>query len=240
MFAIFIHIFTHDSWEKIFKKQLIKIQGFSPLILINLCLGHPGNSELISSVRDDFPGAFIITTPNKGRDIGGKLALIDFFIKAQLQAEYLVFLHDKQSHHWFGGESWRKKLFAIIEPEKIEAILTEFQNDPKVGIIGTSDFIRDEYNRKTNEFDTTNSSKMQELISLYHLHISDHRFVAGAMFWIRSQIIKKFFSAYPALSCREMLEEGNFTDQYEGRYTHSWERIFCFLAADQGNTVKGI
>jgi lipopolysaccharide biosynthesis protein len=240
MFAIFIHIFTHDSWEKIFKEQLIKIQGFSPLILINLCLGHPGNSELISSIRDDFPGAFIITTPNKGRDIGGKLALIDFFLRAGLKTEYIVFLHDKQSHHWFAGEAWRQKLFSIIEPGKIDAILTGYKNDPKTGIIGTNEFIRDEYDKKTNEFSTTNNDKMKEMISLYDLHITNHRFVAGAMFWIRSAIIEKFFSAFSALSCREILEEGNFTDLYEGRYTHSWERIFCFLATDQGYTIKGI
>jgi lipopolysaccharide biosynthesis protein len=240
MFALFIHIYDHDSWEGIFKDQLIKIRGHSPLLLINLCLAHPGNAGLIASIRKEFPGAFIITTPNKGRDIGGKLALIDFFIKAEFKSEYIVFLHDKQSHHWFAGEAWRQKLFAIIEPGKIDAILTEYQNDPKTGIIGTSDFIRDEYDKKTNTFTTTNNSKLQELISMYDLHITDHRFVAGAMFWIRSLIIKKFFSAYSALSCREMLEEGNFTDQYEGRYTHSWERIFCFLADDQGYTIKGI
>ncbi len=70
--------------------------------------------------------------------------------------------------------------------------------------------------------------------------LTDHRFVAGAMFWIRSSIIQNFFSTHSALSCREMLEEGNFTDQYEGTYTHSWERIFCFLANDQGYTINGI
>jgi lipopolysaccharide biosynthesis protein len=240
MFALFIHIYDHDSWERIFKDQLIKIRGYSPLLLINLCQAHPGNSGLISCIRKEFPGAFIITTPNKGRDIGGKLALIDFFIKAELKSDYIVFLHDKQSHHWFAGEAWRQKLFAIIEPGKIEAILTQYQNDPKMGIIGTYDFIRDEYDKKTNEFSTTNSSKMKELISMYDLQITDHRFVAGAMFWIRSPIIKRFFSTHSALSCREILEEGNFTDLNEGRYTHSWERIFCFLASDQGYTIKGI
>jgi lipopolysaccharide biosynthesis protein len=218
----------------------MKIREYTPLLLINLCLEHPGNAELISLIREDFPGAFIIRTPNKGRDIGGKLALIDFFIKAELKSEYIVFLHDKQSNHWFAGEAWRQKLFSIIEPRKIEAILTEYRKVPKTGIIGTNDFIRDEYNKKTNEFSTTNNDKMQELISMYDLQITDHRFVAGAMFWIRSLIIKKFFSAYSALSCREILEEGNFTDLNEGRYTHSWERIFCFLADDQGYTIKGI
>ena len=239
MFALFIHIYDHDSWERIFKEQLLKLRGYSPLLLINLCMAHPGNAELISSIRKDFKDAFIITTPNKGRDIGGKLAMIDFFLRAELPSEYIVFLHDKQSHHWFAGEAWRQKLFSIIEPVKIDAIIAEYQNDPKTGIIGTNDFIRDEYDKKADEFSTTNSDKMKEMISMYDLHITDHRFVAGAMFWIRTAIIKRFFSAFSALSCREILEEGNFTDLYEGTYTHSWERIFCFLANDQGYTIKG-
>jgi lipopolysaccharide biosynthesis protein len=240
MFALFIHIYNHDSWERIFRQQLADIRGFSPVILINLCLARPGNPELISSIRRDFPDAFIITSPNKGRDIGGKLALIDFFIKAGLDAEYIVFLHDKQSHHWFAGEWWREKLFEIIKPGKIKFILDEYQNDPKAGAIGNKDFIRNEFDKKTSEFKTTNNSKIKELITMYNLKVRDHRFVAGAMFWMRSSIIRRFFATYSALSCREMLEEGNFTDQFEGTYTHSWERIFCFLASDQGFTIKGI
>jgi len=240
MFALFIHIYNQDSWEKIFREQMINLREFSPVILINLCLTKPGNADLVSSIRSDFPQAFIIMTPNKGRDIGGKMALMDFFMKAELQSEYIVFLHDKQSHHWFGGELWRQKLFQIIEPGKIEAILEEYRNDPKTGIIGAKDFIKDEFDKKTNEFNTTNNSKIKELLSTYNLKLNDHRFVAGAMFWVRSSILKKFFSMYSALSCREMLEEGNFTDQFEGTYTHSWERIFCFLANDQGYSIKGI
>ncbi len=240
MFALFIHIYNQDSWEKIFKERLKEIQEFSPLILINLCLAHPGNAELISSIRNDFPEAFIITTTNKGRDIGGKLALTDFFMKAELQSDHIIFLHDKQSHHWFAGELWRQKLFEIIEPGKIKTILETYRNDPKTGIIGAREFIRDEYDKKTNEFKTINNIKIKKLISTYDLQLTDHHFVAGAMFWVRSSIIKKFFSIHSALSCREMLEEGNFTDQYEGTYTHSWERIFCFLANDQGYTINGI
>ncbi len=239
MFSLFIHIYNQDSWGKIFKGQLKDLKPYSPVILINLCLTNADNSKLISTIRTDFPEALIITTPNKGRDIGGKLALIDFFLRTKLRSEFIVFLHDKQSHHWF-GETWREKLFAIIEQEKIKTILQEYQNDPKTGIIGTNDFIKNEYNKKTNEFKTTNNNKIKELIAKYNLKISDHRFVAGAMFWIRSSIIEKFFSMHSALNCREMLEEGNFTDDYEGTYTHSWERIFCWLANDQGYTIKGI
>jgi len=240
MFALLIHIYNHDSWEKIFRRKLKEIRSFSPPILINLCQAHPGNAELIASIRNDFSGAFIITTPNKGRDIGGKLALADFFLRAKLQSDYIVFLHDKQSHHWFAGESWREKLFEIIQPGKINAILKEYKNDPKTGVMGMRAFIKDEFDKRTNEFKTTNNKKIKELISIYNLKLTDYRFVAGAMFWIRSSIIKRFFATHSAFACREMLEEGNFTDQYEGTYTHSWERIFCFLANDQGYSIKGI
>jgi hypothetical protein len=63
---------------------MINLREFSPVILINLCLTKPGNADLVSSIRSDFPQAFIIMTPNKGRDIGGKMALMDFFMKAEL------------------------------------------------------------------------------------------------------------------------------------------------------------
>ena len=240
MLALLVHIYNQETWERLFRNQLRNLQIYSPTILINLCLTQPGNSNLISAIRKGFPDAFIITTPNKGRDIGGKLALINFFLKAKLQSEYIVFLHDKQSHHWFAGETWRKKLFEIIEPDKIKTILEEYHTNPQTGVIGTNVFVKNEYDKKTNEFKTTNNNKIKELIARYNFKITDYRFVAGAMFWMRSSIIQKFFSIHSPLDCREMLEEGNFTDDYEGTYTHSWERIFCWLANDQGYSIKGI
>jgi lipopolysaccharide biosynthesis protein len=240
MFSLFIHIYHPDAWENIFKDKLKMLKGYSPMVIVNLCMNHPGNSQLIFKIRSDFPNALVITTPNKGRDIGGKLALIDFYLKANLQSDYLVFLHDKQSHHWFAGETWRRKLFSIIEPENITAVLAEYNKDSRIGIIGTSDLIKNEYDKGTNQFKTTNNDKLKKLIANYNLKITDYRFVAGAMFWIRSSIVQGFFSKHSPLSCREILEEGNFTDLHEGTYTHSWERVFCWLGNDQGYTIKGI
>src|SRR6266513_5199429 len=114
MFALLIHIYYHDSWEKIFRGQLKSLQSYSPVIMINLCITEPGNSQIISCIKADFPQAFVITTPNKGRDIGGKLALIDFFVKTGQQSEYIVFLHDKKSPHSITGDRWRLKLFSFI------------------------------------------------------------------------------------------------------------------------------
>jgi lipopolysaccharide biosynthesis protein len=201
---------------------------------------HPDTPNIVSAIKSEFPHAFVITTPNKGKDIGGKLALIDFFIKTNQQAEFIIFLHDKISPHSITGERWRNKLFSIIDPEKIKIILKEFKNNSKLGIIGAKDFIKNEFDEKKKQMDTTNSKKIEELLKKFHLTVNSYIFIAGTMFWIRSEIIKKFFSVYPALECRAMLEDGDSSDQHEGRYTHTWERIFCWLANDQGYSLKGI
>src|SRR5258706_7297394 len=115
MFTLLIHIYYPASWEKVFKKQLKNLQGYSPVIMINLCITNPGNSLVISDIKADFPKAFVITTPNKGKDIGGKLALIDFFIKTNQQFGYIVFLHDKLSPYSNIGGEWEEKRFHIVD-----------------------------------------------------------------------------------------------------------------------------
>src|SRR4030095_558584 len=240
MFAVLIHIYNHDSWERIFKEQLKSLQSYSPVIMINFCITNPGNAQIISDIKADFHRAYIITTPNKGKDIGGKLALIDFFIKTRQQSEYIVFLHDKTSPHSITGERWRRRLFTIIDHKKVKTIIKEFQKNPRLGVIGAGDFIKNEYDKRQKEFETTNNNKLKELIATYKIKLTNYLFIAGTMFWIKSEIIRKFFSLHSPLECREVLEEGNFTDQYEGTYTHSWERIFCWLANDQGYLIKGV
>jgi lipopolysaccharide biosynthesis protein len=240
MFTLLIHIYYQDSWEKIFKHQLKDLECYSPGIMVNLCITHPGNSQIISAIKNDFPNAFIITTPNKGKDIGGKLALIDFFNKTQQAAEYIVFLHDKVSPYSITGERWRTKLFSIVDAGKVKTILNDFSNNPRLGIVGAKDFIRNEFDEKKSNLETTNSDKIKELIAKYNLKISSFIFIAGTMFWIRSSIIRNFFSVHSPLDCREMLEDGGSIDHQEGTYTHSWERILCWLANDQQYTIKGI
>ena len=240
MFALLIHIYYQDSWEKIFKQQLNNLQEYAPLILINLCHTTSGNKETIASIKKDFPGAYILTTPNKGKDIGGKLALVDLYINTGQKSDYIVFLHDKVSPHSITGERWRNKLFSIVDTDRIRSILKEFQSNPKLGIVGARDFLKNEFDEKKQMMDTRNSEKIQELVKRYNLDVTNHTFIVGMMFWIRTEIIQKFFSINSPLTCREQLEEADSTDQHEGTYTHSWERIFSWLANSQDYTLKGI
>lgn len=203
-------------------------------------MDFPGNKNVIMAIKKDFPGAMVITTPNKGKDIGGKLALINLFMETKQPADYIIFLHDKISPHSITGDQWRTTLFSIINFKNIPIVLKEFASNNKTGIVGAKNFVRNEYDVKKQMWETTNSGKLEEMISAFRLTLTDHTFVAGTMFWIRSSIICNFFTKFSPLDCRKLLEEGDPTDQYEGTYTHSWERILCWLANDQQYSIKGI
>jgi len=240
MLAVLIHIYYRDSWEKIFRSQLTELSAYESVIMVNLCMDMPDTEKVVADIKKDFPRAYILVTPNIGKDIGGKLALIDLFLKTKQQAEYVIFLHDKISPHAITGERWRNKLFSVIQPDVVPSVIKTFSNNSKTGIVCAKDFIANEYDEKKKLMLTTNKDKLKELIEMYDLKLSSYTFVAGTMFWIRGSIIRSFFSIHSPLACREMLEPGDSTDQYVGTYTHSWERVFCWLANSQGYSIKGI
>jgi lipopolysaccharide biosynthesis protein len=183
---------------------------------------------------------YIISSPNQGKDIGGKLALIDLTIKLKINADYYIFLHDKKSPHTTLGDIWREKLFKIIEPQNIEKIKNMFDEDDKLGIVAAKEFIVNEFDETTGNFNCTSNSILKELIKQYKLNLTNFDFVGGTMFWVKTEIFNNFFSRYNPLEIRATLEKGNVLDHDHGTYTHAWERMFSWIATDQGYKIKGI
>ena len=239
MFAVLIHIYYPDSWEMIFREQLCALRDYSPILLVNLCNTNTNNEEVAAAIRQDFPAAVVIITPNKGKDIGGKLALIDLFLKMQLQSDYIILLHDKVSPHALRGDVWRSTLFRIIQRENIDKILGLFQREPKTGLIGVKEFIKTEYDEKTGEFTTSNAPQLKELLKEFDLHPRYYSFIGGTMYWVRTSIMVDFFSRHAPLYYRGALEPGNIMDNEKGSYAHAWERVLCWIAAQDYN-LKGI
>ena len=227
--AVLYHSFyqlPHGSPEKIFNPLAAK-----STVLVN-SPNHNGKLH--------FEYSYQIQTTNKGKDIGGKLALIDLSLNMGLRVNYYILLHDKKSIHNPLGEIWRKKLFRIIEPEQIETIIRIFETDKKVGIVAAQEFIMNEYDRDTDNFSCTSHAILKELIAKYNLKLNTYDFVGGTMFWIRAEIIERFFRKHSPLEIRATLEQGNVLDTDKGTYTHAWERMFSWIATDQQYTIKGI
>ena len=179
-------------------------------------------------------------SPNLGKDIGGKLVLLDACLREGIDDDYQVFLHDKKSPYKAEGQQWGDKLFRITETPFVEKTLTFFREHPDVGIIASADSIMNEYDFPTKSFASNNRTQLEMLRVAYNIDNKDYRYVAGTMFWVRSLPLLDFFRLHPPLEIRKTLEKGNIMDENGGSMTHAWERMLSWLIFAQDFAIKGL
>jgi len=194
--------------------------------------------EIIENIKESFDNAYFLVTPNLGKDIGGKLALVDLYLFLGIKSSYIVMLHDKQSLHSVYGELWKSELFKIIDVNNLPIILDVFR-DTAVGVVGTKKWIVNEYDAPTGNF-RNNNQLSKELCKRFHISIQNYDFIGGTMFWIRSSIIEKFFRKNDPILIRGELESGNVMDSHGESLTHTWERMFSWIATNDGYRIEGI
>lgn len=178
-----------------------------------------------------------VLVPNAGKDIGGKLALIQLLLTLYPDTPYAVLLHDKRSYQKHSGRWEKQGLFRIVEPELFGVIESAFERDALLGIACSRGFVRNEY-LGGGRFNTTNSGLLNDMIKKYDVSDRDLRFIAGTMFWIRTSLLKAFFSGETPLDVRGMLEPGNVLDDEKGTMTHCWERMLSWIATGAGYKIK--
>jgi hypothetical protein len=176
-------------------------------------------------------------TANVGKDIGGKLLLIELLLSLYPDIPFAVLLHDKRSYHKHSGQWERDGLFRVLGADLFPVIEAAFERDAKMGIACAKGYVRNEY-LGDGRFDTSNSELLGELMTKYRIPHGDLRFVAGTMFWIRTSILRAFFGQGGALDVRATLEAGNVLDHAHGTVTHSWERMLSWIATAAGYRIK--
>jgi rhamnosyltransferase len=231
------HIYYDDSWIEI-RDKLRNFNNGRNYFLFSISEGCLIGGEIIESIKESFDNAYYLVTPNLGKDIGGKLALIDLYLFLEIRSSYIVMLHDKQSLHSVYGESWKSELFKVFDFNNLPAILDLFR-DPAVGVVGTKKWIVNEYDARTGNF-ANNSQLSKELCKRFHISIENYDFIGGTMFWIRSSVIEKFFRKNDPILIRGELESGNVMDSHGESVTHTWERMFSWIATNDGYRVAGI
>lgn len=239
--VLLVHLYYKHTPEEL--RQLISLpKEMNITIVFNLLNEHQHQNKTAITDYQNNSGhqVFIIETPNIGKDIGGKLALVDLCLQLNIKANYYILLHDKKSPHTLLGDIWREKLFRIIEPQNIEKIKRMFDEDSKLGIVAAKEFVMNEYNNSTGNFNCTSNQIIKKLILQYKLNLSNFDFVGGTMFWIKAEIFNAFFLKHNALEIRATLEKGNVLDHEHGSNTHAWERMLSWIAIDQGYKIKGI
>jgi len=236
--AVLYHIFYEDTFDKVCR-ELEPLLVFETTFLFNICIETPGKKSITEVLRNKFPGCFIIYTSNKGKDIGAKLALLKLFLELEIEAEYLLFLHDKKSLQALKSNTWKKDLLKIISPESIQKIFKIFEESSACGLIATNEYIINEPLEGSN-FSGINGNILTNLLINYGIKPASFEFVAGTMFWAKAKPVKYFFKQHNPLEIRKNLEDGNILDNFSGTITHSWERVLSWIITDQGYSIKGI
>ncbi|HTL08669.1 MAG TPA: rhamnan synthesis F family protein [Chitinophagaceae bacterium] len=245
--AIFFHNYYghHAEWLNYFKKT----------IRFDACLYYNINEDSIYNIQENDPAAFnafgaqpdhsiqqllVRSSSNMGKDIGGKLVLLDSYLRLAGNSEYCLFLHDKKSPYKANAEAWKNNLFAIAEEDFSSKALQLFSRQPNAGIITANGNVKDEYDYDRQAFSSNNRLLLPALQQAYEIHPPSFHYVTGTMFWCRMQPLVNFFTRHSPLSVRSQLEKGNVIDDFEGSHTHAWERLLCWLVTAQQYAIKTI
>ncbi len=227
-----IHVYYPGSWKMITDKCGHLFEN-AVNILVTAC----DDDVILEISKGDYP-VIIQKVTNKGKDIGGKLASLSYYYSFCKPCKYLAFLHDKISPQTLNAGYWFNKLYDIFTPEKV-ATVARMLKDPSVGLVGSKDFLKNEYSRKHNNFRTTNNDILKELLEQYQLRPATFDYIGGTIFITKHEALESFFAGHHPLLAREKLEEGNVLDLDEGTYTHSWERMLGFIPQAAGFKLAG-
>lgn len=236
---VLAHLYYEDV-SVLLLKQLGPLRSDDTLFLFNVQDNAPGRLRIIHEVRQLFPASLVASFPAIGRDIGGKLYLIELMRELGIATELILLIHDKKSPHIRDGAIWRQKLYRIIEPKMVEKVEGLFKSDPSIGLIGSKELVQNEFDSESGRFDCTSAKQIEQLIYLLQMRVNNYNYIAGSTFWVRNNLIDDFFSRRDIPTIINGLERMNCLDHTIGTSVHAWERIFSWIANNGGQRVYGV
>lgn len=232
-FAVVLHLYYRDLWPE-FECRLRAIT--LPFHLIVTTTEH--DPDFTTRIRSSFPSSEILVYENRGRDVGPFLQLLN---DGRLSAFPLVCkLHGKRS-----GDSGARALFGAVwrrvniidligSDEQVRQIVSRFEHDPNVGVIGSgrfrlpNEYISDEGAWAENR-DMTLKLAAQMGVSPDDFELD---FFAGTMFWISQNALAQIQKLN--LTIDDFPMENGAVD---GQLAHAVERVFGAGTTRQSVTV---
>jgi lipopolysaccharide biosynthesis protein len=233
--ACVIHLYYTESWEALSKK-LKQIKAFP----FDLYVSLPSHNVLFKDIiLEDFPGAFIYESPNRGRDVLPFLSIAGILYENGYSS--VLKLHSKKSTHRTDGEDWFKDMIESLIPKTLDlqSLLIETLEKPNTGVIGPVN----QYTSLKVNFEANGSHMTRVVKSLYSKFIahetlqinrSKYGFFAGTMFWVRLDSILHLFKAIQA---RRFESE---TGQIDATFAHAIERLLCVIPEIEGKKMYEI
>lgn len=191
-----------------------------------------GRTELYNSLKEaggsKLRNLHLRYSPNAGKDLGGKMVLLDSWLRGGSTGLPMLFLHDKRSPHKPNPADWSNKLQQVAQPgfaAKAIRLLNEESGTVIIAANGT--LMRD----------AGPTPVLDRVAGSYNLGQRPNLFVAGTMFWCRPAPMRDFFGSFPPLGIRATLEKGNVLDEEGETITHCWERLLSGILTAGGGSI---
>lgn len=211
--AVILHLHYIDVWPELstYIKNLGQ-ESFDLYVSVT-------SKALADAVLSDYPDAVVRLYENRGRDI---LPFIQMLKEIDtLNYTCVCKIHSKKSIYRQDGAEIRGEILdsLIGDPEKVEAIVRRFKEDPLIGIISAKKYLIPH----TDHNMTYCHGVVESLCNDLQIDFSYQNFPAGSMFWFRPAAIRQLAMLKP----EKFALESGFAD---GTLPHAVERIFCVLA----------
>lgn len=194
--------------------------------------------EVFDHLRSDRLPLFVFKSSNLGKDIGGKLIMIDAAMRMNDNSKYWLFFHDKRSPYHEMGRLWLTRLKKLIDPETVKNAIDVFTRREDIGIVCLKDSHRIEQKKSYLE-----TLKEHISVSCFEKLLTDNGrlpYASSTMFLTRSELYKEFFQNHPPIVVRESLEGGDVKDDNEATRVHAWERMFTWIAVAKNYKIATV
>lgn len=234
--ALFIHIYYLDLWQEY--KEILGQFPFEFNLYVNI-VDQEGYIPVLNDIKHKYPDSTIIVSTNKGLDSGGQLRLYDILLKNNSGEKYIVFLHTKKSLHNKNkkfGYDWRRKLQEVVRPDNAMVSYRILEGSSNVGMIGSKRY----HTVHPNDvwWYDKNKESFEAYLSELNLPVSnEYEFIAGTMFWIRTEVLSLFFADKNIMEIINGFEDGYSDDGYKA---HFFERIYGIIVKHYGYKLISI
>ena len=195
-------------------------------LIVTVTEGHA--ESVMDSIRSRHPATRVEVVPNRGRDWGPLVWLVNRGLLSGYDA--VAKIHTKKSEHRIDGDGWRQALLdGVLEsPDAIKRIVALLREDPSVGlVVPTGHVVGAEH--------WGSDQGLVEMLA-YRMGMAFDpdglQFPGGSMFWCRPWLLERFADLD--------LDPSDFEPEaghYDGSTAHGLERLVGVFAVTAGLAV---
>lgn len=230
--AVIVHIYYAELWSQMRVRLKVLDTAFDLYISI-----VKGISLSEADIRKDFPGAYVLQCPNRGRDIAPFLQILP--LVCDLQYQYALKMHAKKTVCRADGEDWREDMLKkLLGSSKNVAAAKEALEKEDVGLVAPAGHLLPaEFYWGLDKDMEMNIRNVKGLAKKAGLPVGDLKFpfAAGSMYWFKPGALRHiaFLSINPD-------EFGPEQGQKDGTLAHAFERFLGLWVVRNGYQIAEI